>query len=81
MLVCLDCGNVFDEEDIEYWDERHGLDYGPYEHCSGCPDCGGAYTEAIRCDGCGEWITNEYVEIGDERYCENCFTVKTLGDN
>lgn len=79
MLVCLECGNVFDEDEIEYWDETHGLDYGPYEHCSGCPRCSGAYTETYRCDACGEWInTDTYVEIGDEKYCENCFTVYKL---
>ena len=80
MLVCLDCGNIFDEP--KRWEETHGLEYGPYEHWSGCPDCGGAYVEAHRCDGCGEWIATEtYVKMGNERYCEDCFEICDLADD
>lgn len=79
MFICLDCCNVF-EEPI-YWEETHGLNYGPYEWFSGCPNCSGAYTKTYCCDACGEWIdTDTYIEIGDERYCEDCFTIKNLGE-
>ena len=78
MFICLDCGCIF-EEPTKYID-THGLDYPPYEEYSGCPSCGGAYTEAPRCDGCGEYITDTYVEIGDERYCEDCFIIRKLGE-
>lgn len=81
MYVCLECGNVFDEDEVSCWVETHGLDHGPYEHLSGCPSCRGAYTEAYTCDACGEYINTEtYVQIGDQRYCENCFITRTLGE-
>lgn len=79
MFVCLECGNVFEEP--QYWEETHGLDHGPYEAFSGCPDCAGAYVEAYECDCCGEVInTDTYVEIEDQKYCEHCFTIKRLED-
>jgi formylmethanofuran dehydrogenase subunit E len=79
--VCLECGEIFDENEIDCWEETHGLDYGPYEPRSGCPYCGGAYVEAYRCDGCGEYINTEtYVEIDDQKYCEGCFTIRRLED-
>ena len=78
MFVCLECGLTFDEP--ECWEERHGLDTPPYEYLSGCPNCRGAFTEAYRCDCCGEWITDTYVEIDDQRYCEDCFTIRNISD-
>lgn len=79
MFVCLDCGCVF-EEPIE-WEEKHGLDYGPYEYWSGCPSCKGDYVEAHQCDNCGEWITSKYVKLDNgERFCENCFSIMELSD-
>lgn len=75
MFVCKDCGRIF-EEPREYT-ETHGLDSPPYEHWRGCPLCGGTYTEAIRCDGCGEYIVGEYIKTIDYRYyCENCFKTR-----
>lgn len=79
--VCLECGEVFDENEIDCWEETHGLDCGPYEQRSGCPYCGGAYVEAHLCDACGEYINTEtYVKIDDQRYCECCFTIHRLED-
>ena len=80
-LVCLYCGNIFDEDELARWDETHGLDFGPYEQWIGSPCCHENYAEAHICDGCGEYINTEtYVEIGDKKYCENCFTIKNLGE-
>jgi hypothetical protein len=44
MYKCLDCGRTFSTP--KYWQETHGLDYGPYEQFSGCPFCGGDYEDA-----------------------------------
>ena len=79
MFVCLECGNVFDEDEIVYWTERHGLEYGG-ESWSGSPCCKGSYVDAYKCDCCGEWITDTYVEIDDQRYCEDCFTIRNISD-
>ena len=78
MFVCTECGFLFEEP--EYWIERHGLDYGPYEQWSGCPQCKGSYVEAHRCDCCGDWIDRSYIRINDERICSNCYTTCELGD-
>ena len=79
MLVCLDCCRTFEEE--KHYVERHGFNVGPFEEWDGCPYCGGAYTEAYECDCCGEWITGDYAKTkGGERFCENCYTPMTLGD-
>ena len=78
MFICLDCGLVFEEP--EHYVDTHGLDSPLYEYWNGCPECGGAYTETYCCDACGEWIAGEYVEIGDQKYCENCFIIKNLED-
>ena len=79
LLVCLDCGRIFQEP--KQWQECHGLDYGPYEHFSGCPVCGGAYAETFECDGCNEFIIKEYIKTSDgKRYCNECVTHMELGD-
>lgn len=79
MLVCIECGRLF--EAPKHYVETHNLDTPPYEEWVGCPYCSGAYTEAHECDGCGEWITGEYVKTKDgERFCEGCYTQMMLGD-
>ena len=76
--VCVDCGSTF--EDPARWEERHGFDHGPFEQWSGCPYCGESYVEAKSCNCCGELITDKYVKIGAERYCQECFTIMDVGD-
>jgi hypothetical protein len=79
MYVCCECGHVFEEP--EHWEETHGLDYGPYEHMSGCPHCGGGYAEAHKCNCCDDWIDDTYIKTDDgNRYCFNCYRVMELGD-
>lgn len=79
MLICLDCGELFSSP-IEYTD-RHGLDTPLYETYLGCPECGGAYTEAYKCDCCDEYITDTYIKlVGGERICSECYTTYELGE-
>ena len=81
MFVCLHCGKIFEEP--ESYVENRGECFGfpSFETWSGSPCCAGGYTEAHRCDCCGEWITDRYVKINDsERYCEDCFSIKELDD-
>lgn len=80
MFICYECGRVFDEP--KGYSESRGEHFGfpAYEDYSGCPSCGGAYTETYRCDSCGEWISGTYVEIGDEKFCDGCFTIKDIGE-
>ena len=77
--VCLECGCVFDEDDILHLYDTHGLDFGPYEHYACSPCCRESYVDAYECDCCGEIITtDQYVEIDDKKYCWDCVTIKRL---
>ena len=79
MYVCLDCEILFNEP--KTYVEKHGLDSPPYEEISGCPSCGGAYVEAIFCDGCENPIVSEYIKVkSGAKYCENCITWKEIQD-
>ena len=78
LFVCIDCGKTFEEP--KYWEETHGLDHGPYERWSGCPHCYGAYVETYQCDCCGEWITDTYIIINKDRYCQDCYRTVELGE-
>lgn len=81
LFVCIECGKLF--EAPANWKENRGECFGfpTYEELSGCPYCYGNYTEAHRCNCCGEWITGDYIKVEDSnRYCENCFIHMELGD-
>lgn len=79
MFICIECGNLFEEP--REWEETHGLDYGPYEKFSGCPNCHGGYVEAHLCNCCEEYIDDVYIKTDDgHRYCLNCYQVMHIGD-
>ena len=79
MYICLDCGRIFEES--SHFTDKHGLDSGPYEEYDGCPQCGGAYVEAHRCDCCGEYIVDTYIKLeSGERICSECYTTHELGE-
>ena len=78
MYICHDCGHMFSTP--KQWIETHNLDAPPYEEWYGCPWCSGAYTEAYQCEYCGNWIGGDYIKIGDQRYCDDCYTLHSLGD-
>lgn len=82
-FICLECGHVFDEEDIVRWQESRGEYWGApcYETVTGCPACRGDYVETYRCSCCDEWIADDYVKIETgERFCNNCFMKFELGE-
>ena len=57
---CLECGHIFDECEVYWWEETHGLDTPPYEKFSGCPICKSVYEETTPCKICGsEHLENE----------------------
>jgi hypothetical protein len=47
MLKCLECGKVFEDDEIAYWQEKRVKIRGivVYENMQGCPYCRGAYQE------------------------------------
>ena len=82
MFLCLECGALF--ENPRYYRDYHGecFGYPAYEEYNACPCCVGAFVETYECDGCGKWITDDYVELDDgSRYCEECYCVKSIGED
>lgn len=80
LLVCIECGGVFDEP--KRWQEYRGECFGfpSYEDFLGSPCCGCDYAKAHQCDSCGEWITDNYIKIRHLRYCQDCYESVELGD-
>lgn len=79
MFICRDCGRIF--ETPQQIIERHGLDSPPYEEFSGCPFCGGDYTETYVCCECGQFITGDFVELKNgEHYCNACYETYNILD-
>lgn len=76
--ICVDCRRQFDEP--HRYEERHGLEHGPYEKLSCCPFCGGSYEEAIECDECGKIVPESEVcysdEYGHKVLCSECYKAK-----
>lgn len=71
MFICLNCGEVFDENNIGNTTENRGY-YGD-EKCSAkiscCPICAGEYEEAAQCKICGEYHPKDDLTGG---VCEEC---------
>ena len=61
--ICLDCGNIFEDGEIESWVEPHG------ETMYGCPMCRGNYEEAVACSVCGSEHLEEDLNGG---VCDDC---------
>lgn len=71
-LKCLECGKVFEDDEIAHWQESRGEFWGfpAYETMSGCPDCQGDYEEAEKCESCGKYFTKD--ELDENCLCEDC---------
>lgn len=78
--VCLECETEVDE--LEKYEERHGVDTLPFEECHVCPSCGSMYVlPAVYCDLCQRAILDEYIiTINDQNICENCYTKRHIDD-
>lgn len=44
-LICLECDEIFHEDELKKYVEKHGLDSPPYEEYWACPYCAGAFEE------------------------------------
>ena len=83
MFICLDCGHVFNEDELASWEEGRGEYWGEpcSEEVSGCPQCKGDYAKTYRCNSCDEWIDDIYIKTDDgNRYCLECYKVMHIGD-
>lgn len=72
MYKCVDCGTVFDEDEIAVWEESRGEFWGVScsETMTGCPTCKEGYEEAFKCKRCGIWCLEDELRDG---YCESCY--------
>lgn len=71
MYKCLKCGKVFEQEEVQSWEEKHGFEDCGYERMSGgCPHCGSAFEEAKECVECGELFFDG--ELFEGRWCIEC---------
>lgn len=73
MLVCYDCGNVFEKPAVIT--ETHGFQEPPFEDFLVCPVCKGTdIAQANRCSICGEWIRGSYIVVNDGQIiCDECY--------
>lgn len=79
MYKCPECGETFDTP--HEYEEKHGLDYGPYEQWSVCPYCGEpGYEEAVECDVCGETVcaseihhVSSHGDMVEIKACDKCY--------
>ncbi len=78
MYICVDCGKVFDGDEISIWKESRGEFWG--EPCTekmyGCPNCKGEFVKAKECKICGDWIKEDDWDI-----CEECIDKYKTADN
>lgn len=63
MFKCVECDNIFEIGEEKNWIEPHG------ENMSGCPICGGAYEETVRCKKCGSNHLKNELTAG---VCDEC---------
>ena len=83
MFVCMECGHIFDDEEVDIWEDPIGEFWGvPCSvTTSGCPLCSGDYTKTYKCDCCGEYIVGDYIKTSNgKRFCENCYCGYELGE-
>lgn len=81
MYYCFHCQNTFDNPEI-------ATDYvtnDPYPMGPTilvCPYCGwDESAEAIKCNGCDEYIEGEFIKTCDNQYyCENCYQKLDIWD-
>lgn len=64
MLICYNCGEIFDEWDIKYEKEPHGEIRG---HCPNCLD--DQFGEPEECARCGKYYPPTRMAGA---YCEDC---------
>lgn len=85
MKMCDVCGKIYDESEIplkkSFLGSVNGVELyeDEYQSC----DCGGTFVDAVRCEKCGEYVTEEEQYYGFCTTCINNFcgfeTAKKIG--
>lgn len=79
MYLCLFCGCIF--EHLKEYEDRQVEYFGVpcREHWQGCPKCSSNnIISAFKCEECAEYITGDYYEIEDKKFCDICCKKKPL---
>lgn len=78
IYYCPECELVFDQP-AQYHYESGDL---PPVIIEECPHCGAKnFVRALRCDGCGYFITGKYVRTRyDDVFCEDCYVQLDIND-
>lgn len=71
MYICIECGHEFEEgeERVRYEDRNECHGSPSYEKYRVCPECGGDYDEAVRCEECDHYAPKSELESG---LCPDC---------
>lgn len=75
MMICDNCGELCDEDDLPTYTEDYGYDTGVgYRSCpqtfTDCDcSCGGTFVDAKRCEICDEWCNPDDLHGG---VCDSC---------
>lgn len=71
MYICIECDHVFEEGEERVRNEDRNECHGSpsYEKYRVCPECGGDYDEAVRCEECGHYAPKSELESG---LCSDC---------
>ena len=75
--ICDNCAHIFEEGEQHTVTEAHGFSDGLVERFEVCPVCGGTYSEANRCNGCGEWHPERVLYFG---WCADCLKDRLTPD-
>ena len=77
MLICNDCGAIFDEDDVVLQGQAHPYGEGLVgEYHSVCPSCKeGDIVEAVMCTRCGKQDHKDFMEFDNELnyVCGECY--------
>ena len=81
MFVCAECSAIFEEPKQCYGQQLEYFGTPCRESRVACPYCGEACVSAFRCDLCGEYIVDDYVEVdGVGKFCENHCRKRKIGE-
>ena len=75
--ICENCSHIFEDGEQRTVIENHGFSDGLAERFGVCPVCGGTYSTARRCKGCGSFY-REFDMFGG--WCADCLKDRLTPD-
>lgn len=82
MYICVDCGKIYEDEEVEtnvgleeYNEGYYGTPSPKFLQVDECASCGGNLEKAVECKKCGDFIASDKV------FCESCLSNYETLDN